>query len=174
MALRKIEVVSGQKFNYLKVVKEVDSIKSGKHKIRMVLCVCDCSNETIVRIQYLRSGHTKSCGCAVTRELLKHGKTHGLTGTRLHGIWAGMKARCYNKNRKSFKHYGAKGTIVCDDWMDFKPFYEWATNNCYEDYLTIERIDPYGNYEPSNCKWIPKSEQGKNKRSNSVKNHVGV
>lgn len=29
---------------------------------------------------------------------------------------------------------------------------------------TIDRINPYGNYEPSNCRWISNVEQQKNKR----------
>ena len=45
----------------------------------------------------------------------------------------------------------------------------WALSNGYSDDLTIERIDVNGNYEPSNCTWIPMSEQYKNKQSNCHK-----
>ena len=27
------------------------------------LCLCDCGNKTIVRSDYLKTGHTQSCGC---------------------------------------------------------------------------------------------------------------
>lgn len=30
--------------------------------------------------------------------------------------------------------------------------------------MKIERKNPYGNYEPSNCTWIPISEQRRNQR----------
>jgi hypothetical protein len=38
--------------------------------------------------------------------------------------------------------------------------------NGYQDNLTIERINVNGNYNPFNCKWITKSEQQQNKRTN--------
>lgn len=166
MALRRIRVIAGERFSSLTVIEEAESVKPGKHRIRMVKCKCDCGAVTTVRLNYLRSGHTKSCGCRSIEKLVEHRRTHGLAGTRLHGIWNGMKNRCYNPNVKSFKNYGAKGVTVCDEWREFKSFYDWAVVNGYRDDLTIERKDPFGNYEPSNCEWIPKSEQAKNKRSN--------
>lgn len=43
----------------------------------------------------------------------------------------------------------------------------------YKDNLTLERVDVNGNYELSNCKWISKSEQAKNKRGYS-NNRLGI
>jgi hypothetical protein len=73
-----------------------------------------------------------------------------------------MKDRCSNKNNKEYKHYGGKGVRVIEEWHNFKNFKEWALSHGYSSTLTIERIDIAGNYEPSNCKWIPLSEQLKN------------
>ena len=47
---------------------------------------------------------------------------------------------------------------------DFKTFYDWAMANGYADNLSIDRINPDGNYEPSNCRWITQREQAGNKR----------
>lgn len=157
MAKRKITVAQGEKYGRLTVIKEGEPIKPSKWKIRMVICKCDCGTKTTTRLDYMRSGHTKSCGC--NRKLAKSRKTHGKTGTRLYRIWCGMLARCRNKNVKSFKYYGAMGVKVCEEWLEFTNFYDWSMSNGYEKTLTIDRVDPFGSYKPSNCKWIPKADQ---------------
>lgn len=91
-----------------------------------------------------------------------------MTSSRIYAIWNGMKARCYVKSQGEYKHYGAKGIKVCDEWLyDFMAFYTWAINNGYSDELSIDRIDYKGNYEPSNCRWATNIEQGNN-RSNNI------
>jgi len=168
---KRIEVKPGDRYGRLTVIREVEPIKWRKYKKRMVLCKCDCGNETTVRLEYLRSGHTKSCGCKSVDTLISHRKTHGLSKIRLYRIWAGMLNRCRNKNVKSYQHYGAKGVKVCAEWYEFEAFYKWAMSNGYRRDLTIDRIDPYGNYEPNNCRWIPKGEQSRNRRCNSGGRH---
>ena len=86
-----------------------------------------------------------------------------------------MKQRCYGKNVKSYKYYGARGITICDEWKnDFMSFYNWAMNNGYQDNLTIDRINVNGNYEPSNCRWCTVLEQSNNRRSNHVVIYKGV
>lgn len=93
--------------------------------------------------------------------------THGKRNTRLYSIYAHIKERCYNANNKSYHYYGAKGIIICDEWLhDFQAFYDWAMANGYADNLTIDRIDVNGNYEPSNCRWVTMKEQSNNKSCN--------
>ena len=69
-----------------------------------------------------------------------------------------MKSRCNNSNDSSYKYYGAKGIKVCKEWSYFKDFKEWAFKNNYQEGLTIDRINPIGNYEPDNCRWITSTE----------------
>lgn len=42
----------------------------------------------------------------------------------------------------------------------------WAFENGYDDSLSIDRINPFGNYEPNNCRWITIGEQRLNQRRN--------
>ncbi len=91
-------------------------------------------------------------------------KTHGMSSTPSYRIWRGMKSRCYNKNNKSYKHYGGRGIKICDDWLNNAgAFCKWALNNGYKKGLSIERINVNGNYEPNNCTFIPIGEQANNK-----------
>lgn len=55
----KVIDLTGQKFNKLTVIERVES--NNRHA--QWRCKCDCGNETIVRGDKLKSGHTKSCGC---------------------------------------------------------------------------------------------------------------
>jgi len=86
-----------------------------------------------------------------------------------------MIRRCYNPKCDSYKTYGAAGITVCKEWkQDRFAFIEWSKQNGYEDGLTIDRIDVYGNYEPSNCRWISrrKNSNGPKKTTRPITKHV--
>lgn len=85
---------------------------------------------------------------------------------KLIALLTNIKKRCYNPNSKSYKDYGARGIIICEEWLnDSEKFYEWAFNNGYSIGLTIDRIDVNGNYCPENCRFVSKMQQSNNKRN---------
>ena len=155
--------ISGNRYGKLLVVcraQKTDSAGSAHW-----ICRCDCGNMTVVARPNLIRGKTSSCGCSRALTTYRHGGWH----TRLYRTWANMKARCLNPNKPNYKNYGGRGIAVCAEWAnDFVRFRDWALAAGYRDDLTIERIDVNGNYEPSNCAWIPLTEQARNKRTRNA------
>lgn len=148
----------GQRFGKL-VVREFWGIK---HHETWWVCDCDCGNETVVAGWRLKNGDIRSCGCLIGESAKKRFTKHGgCSGgiSKLYYIYAEMKQRCYNKNRRQYKWYGAKGIRVCDEWLNsYANFEEWALSHGYVEGLSIDRIDSEKDYMPDNCRWITMNE----------------
>lgn len=166
--------LTDQRFGRLVVTKlgEQKVLPSGQ-KMRTWVCTCDCGNTVTVYQQHLRRGDTKSCGCYRLENSTNIHTTHGETKTRLYKTWDMMRQRCFNPNDHSYRYYGAKGITICEEWNDFLAFKQWALENGYKDNLTIDRIDVYGNYEPSNCRWSDSYTQANNKTTSRYLEYNG-
>lgn len=160
--MKTILLATGSVFHDLTVIERYAPITRGKRVRPSYLCRCVCGNTTVVSTDKLKSGNTKSCGCRKTR--IKANYRHGGCGTRLYVLWGGIKARCQNPKNSHYDQYGGSGITLCADWQKFPKFKEWAYANGYKDTLSIERKDPFGNYCPENCTWIPFSQQQNNKK----------
>lgn len=104
----------------------------------------------------------------------KHGESH----TRLHNVWTGMKQRCNDSRGKEYHRYGGRGIKVCDEWLDYNNFREWAVSNGYDanaqfGQCTLDRIDNDGDYEPNNCRWVSFAQQCSNKVSRHTYTYRG-
>jgi hypothetical protein len=76
-----------------------------------------------------------------------------------------MRARCKNPNNGSYYKYGGRGITVCERWDDsFANFHADMGEPAPE--MSVDRIDPDGNYEPKNCRWTTRSQQLINRRVN--------
>ena len=159
MPKQKFQDLTGQKYGMLTVLARS---RSEKTKGSMWICRCDCGEirkRPVSRTNLIR-GFAWSCGCQYTHAGTNNSNyRHGLSHTRLNRIWRSMIKRC-----KFDECY--KNVEICDEWQDFIKFYQWAVNNGYSDELTIDRIDPNGNYEPNNCRWIPQRKNLLNRRTN--------
>lgn len=85
---------------------------------------------------------------------MKHSK-----GTR--NSFDAMKQRCQNPNHPSYKYYGGRGISVCERWSSFENFLCDMGDRPLGH--SIDRIDPSGNYEPSNCRWASSRQQSENR-----------
>ena len=156
--------MTGERFGRLVVIKRV--MPSSKDGYAMWLCQCDCKKMKIIKGGSLRSGDTNSCGCLHIERFLTHGEgsqKHGLS--REFMIWQGMKARCINPNTESYKYYGARGITVCDSWIDSYETFLADMGRCPKG-MTINRLNNFKDYSPSNCKWSTWKEQQCNRRNN--------
>jgi hypothetical protein len=157
------------------------------HKKRRVECECDCGKSCVVKVERLRQGHTRSCGClareAVVSRCTKHGCSVGRgEGRKLFWVWASMLARCADKEQPS---YGGRGITVCAAWdnHDGNGFAQFLRDmgprpadppGVRRSIWSIERVDNDGPYAPWNCRWALDPEQGRNKRTNVWLNIGGV
>lgn len=85
-----------------------------------------------------------------------------------------MKKRCYNKTASMYKHYGGRGIKICERWrISFNNFLEDMGTKPNSKY-SLERLNVNGDYEPNNCKWIPKKEQARNRTDTKTVLYKGV
>lgn len=124
----------GNRYNTLTVISRGENSKGGDARWN---CLCDCGNQALIQGANLRSGNTRSCGCAMIRGKLYYGKGNyslGFYKTSINGkltkefsVWVKMVERCY----------GEKSLVVSPTYMDctvsenflnFQFFAEWCNN----------------------------------------------
>lgn len=94
--------------------------------------------------------------------------------TRLYHEWMDIRDRCKRPSDRDYNIYGGRGIKVCDEWEhSYEKFRDWSRANGYSDSLTIDRIDPNGDYEPSNCRWTDAYTQAQNRRNAHVVEYHG-
>lgn len=155
-----IEDIIGNRFgSYTVISRDTKKLSSGAIGY---VCKCDCGKIKSIRKFDLKGGNTKQCYDCRTKSITIHGKSH----SGAYVIWHGMIRRCFNKNFKDYKFYGARGITVCDRWLKFENFLEDMGER--PDNLTLDRINNNGNYEPSNCRWATWLDNLQNKGINHI------
>jgi predicted DNA-binding transcriptional regulator AlpA len=160
--------LTNKKFGRLKVLRFSHKDDLWRH---FWLCVCDCGNEKTVNYYNLKSGATKSCGCLRSEKARRI--KHGMSKTRFHNIYKGIRQRCFDKKVECYSRYGGKG-IRCY-WDTFEEF----KSDMYESYLkhiekhgekntTIDRIENEKGYFKENCRWATIKEQALNRKDTTV------
>lgn len=156
--------LSGRRFTRLVALRS-ELVQTRSKKQTMWLCVCDCGKQKYVMSSFLFSGAVKSCGCARNERIASLNRSHGKSrGGGAYKSWQSMIQRCNNPNSPMYYAYGGRGITVCERWTSFEAFIEDLGERPKGG--SLERIDPNGNYEPQNCKWLPMELQAKNKTTN--------
>jgi hypothetical protein len=144
---------------------------------------CDCGVEKEIDAAHVRYGRIRSCGCLLDDVLhsqahaarcalaAKFPRSHGMSKTPVHAVWKAMIQRCTNARSRDYRWYGALGVKVCERWRSFENFY---ADMGEPRGMTIDRIDPRGDYEPLNCRWADWATQRSNKRNSNAKHHASA
>lgn len=166
----------GQRFFRLTVSGVPFYLPTGLKRVKVhqcVVCRCDCGTHVIVDAQAISTGNTKACGCLRKEVASARRTTHGMSHSLLYGVWQSMKERCQKPSCANYRVYGGRGISVCDAWQTPEPFISWALSSGYSEGLEIDRINNDGNYEPSNCRFVPRSVNANNKSTNIVATGFG-
>jgi hypothetical protein len=166
------KLLSEMKFGRLRIVRKV--------KPDIYLCQCDCGNTIELWRSQLFCNVKKHCGCVPYRSrrrltfMAEHIRVYKKRAggyrsrtTWEYNSWKGLTERCYCKGNDGYENWGGRGIRVCERWL--LPKGEGFRNFCSDmgprpQGMSIDRINPQGHYEPTNCRWATKDVQIHNQR----------
>lgn len=130
---------------------------------------CDCGvTKTLKASTWLR---VRSCGCKHAELARLNQRPAQFVAERR--IWSQMRQRCSRPTHHAWHLYGGRGIKVCERWLKFENFLADMGPRPSPD-LSVDRRDPNGDYEPSNCRWATWKEQNRNRRNNRLITHQGT
>lgn len=143
-------------------------------------CQCECGNIARLLPYQIRKQQVMSCGCLKiqaaenARSHIKNHNENNRSKHLLYRIWYQMIRRCENPKTNHYDRYGGRGISVCEEWHNFETFLNWSISSGWQPKgYSLDRINNDGNYEPSNCRWATRLQQGSNKSSNVIIEYNG-
>lgn len=177
--VKQADMAVGVKVGWLTLLEPFDQVLSSGRKVKAWRCKCDCGTE-VERCAYnIAKGKGNNCGCKRHQKFTKTKKAqvpphlkwaYPYSHQMEYGVYRQMLDRCYLECAPNYSYYGGKGVQVCDRWRHgengMNGFECFLTDmGKRPDGLTLDRINPFKDYEPDNCRWATWHEQGLNKRS---------
>ena len=90
----------------------------------------------------------------------------------LYRLWIRIKRRCYDTKAHNYRWYGAVGVTMWEPWLNdagaFIAYIEAELGPRPSPKHSIDRIDPFGNYEPGKLRWATPVEQARNTRRRAL------
>lgn len=175
----------------LGVIRKYDPDGSIRNKVYYE-CKCDCGNKTVNEENNLKQvlkgiRNTISCGCYRTANAIKAAQDPNRVAIRKNKYTtddAAMKTykeirhRIHCTTSTKYYRYGGRGITICPEWDDLDnngadKFCDWMYNVAgytpdMGTEVSIDRMDPDGNYSPNNCHLALNKGQSNNKPSQNV------
>lgn len=98
---------------------------------------------------------------------------HGLSYTPEYRCWQTMRLRCYEPANAAYKDYGARGITVCDRWLESPANFLADMGPKPSPKHELDRRDNDKGYSPENCRWVTRSVNDRNRRSNRMVTYLG-
>lgn len=156
--------IAGQRYGRLVAIEQV-ALRHGEGWLWAF--ACDCGARVVLPGARVRFGNTSSCGCLHREQVAAQARTHGLSHRPEHNAWITMRRRCEDPKVIGYMNYGGRGISVCERWQVFANFIADMGLRPGVGY-SVDRIDNDRGYEPGNCRWATRREQGYNKRTSRV------
>ena len=100
--------------------------------------------------------------------------SHGLSRTPEYRCWQTMRLRCHEPTHQAYADYGGRGIEVCDRWINSPSQFFADMGPRPSPKHEIDRRDNDKGYSPENCRWVTRSENSRNRRSNVFIEHNGI
>ncbi len=104
----------------------------------------------------------EAAGLELPDEIERRFRVHRMSSTRAYQSWRAMLNRCNNPNSTAWENYGGRGVKVCRRWLVFANFYDDMGER--PPGMSLDRINPEGDYRPQNCRWASAAVQAQNTR----------
>lgn len=132
--------LTGQTFGRLTVIKRAEpAVQPAGQKKLQYLCKCSCGNTVTVRVDNLKKGHTKSCGCLKRERGIQLGLANSNRKTNRYEF-DGEVGKCYFSNNDSYFLFDT------EDYDKIKDYTWYRVDNRVEAYYCVSESRIYKTY----------------------------